>query len=545
MKYYSSIILLLLISSWSSAYCFSKDSLRKELSFAMNNKEKYIKAKQDKIVELKTLLSIENIRPEQEFDINMRLFSEYEKYATDSATQYMTRNVRLANTLNNNKLLLESQLLLASIYSTKGQYIESANILDKVKELPLDTAQRALLYETYSVFFSHYGQSNGDYEYYRMSSEYRDSLLSMLPENSMKYRIEYLKRLIYSTSEDFEVVNENALSILNELTDNDPDKAVVAFLLSELYKQRGDEQNQELFLMMSAITDIKNCIRDNASLQSLALVYYKQGDIKQAYSFMQEAVNDAVFCNVRYRTVEASSSYPIINALFNENQKKQQLQLMSYLVMISILSLILIIAVVFVYFQLKKVARIRKKLSQSNEELNRLNADLNNAIDNLQEANYIKEEYITHFFDRCSSYIDKLGEYKKSLAKYASTSQLDELFKMIKSNTIIDDEVEELYKTFDTIFLNLYPSFIDEFNALLIPGEEILPKHSDMLNTELRIYALIRLGITDSVKIASFLRYSLRTVYNYRTKIRNKAAGKRDDFENLVAQIGIGNVRKP
>ena len=101
----------------------------------------------------------------------------------------------------------------------------------------------------------------------------------------------------------------------------------------------------------------------------------------------------------------------------------------------------------------------------------------------------------------------------------------------------------ELYAKFDSIFLNIYPDFIEEFNNLLVPEERIYPKQDELLTTELRIYALIRLGITDSNKIASFLRYSLRTVYNYRTKVRNKSAVTRGDFEDYVKKIGLKSKR--
>ena len=156
----------------------------------------------------------------------------------------------------------------------------------------------------------------------------------------------------------------------------------------------------------------------------------------------------------------------------------------------------------------------------------------------MEEANHVKEEYIARFFDQCSEYIEKLENYRKSLNAKAKNNQLDDLFKMIKSTTLVETELEELYQNFDSIFLNIYPSFIQEFNALLLPEEQIVPKAGELLNTELRIFALIRLGITDSIKIANFLRYSLRTVYNYRTKVRNKAAGSREEFEEIVKKIG-------
>ncbi len=170
-------------------------------------------------------------------------------------------------------------------------------------------------------------------------------------------------------------------------------------------------------------------------------------------------------------------------------------------------------------------------MSEANKQLNEKNAQLS-------EANLIKEEYIAHFFDLCSAYISKLENYRKALNKKANDRQLEELFRMLKSTTLVENELEELYSNFDTIFINLYPTFVAEFNALLIDEERVTPKPGEVLNTELRIFALIRLGITDSVKIAAFLRYSLSTIYNYRTKARNKAAVSRDEFEKMVMRIG-------
>ena len=193
---------------------------------------------------------------------------------------------------------------------------------------------------------------------------------------------------------------------------------------------------------------------------------------------------------------------------------------------------------------MKKLSLIRKQLHNTNMELVKLNQDLHDTNNNLEEANLVKEEYIARFFDQCSEYIDKFENYRKSLNTKAKNNQLDDLLAMVKSRTLIETELEELFHNFDSVFLNIYPTFIDEFNTLLMPNEHIYPKQGELLNTELRIFALIRLGITDSVKIASFLRYSLRTVYNYRTKVRNKAAGSRDDFENIVKKIGTFKLNK-
>jgi len=176
-----------------------------------------------------------------------------------------------------------------------------------------------------------------------------------------------------------------------------------------------------------------------------------------------------------------------------------------------------------------------------NSELFTTNGQLKSTNETLVEANLIKEEYIGRYMDQCSVYIDKLDDYRRLLNKTAAAGKMDDLFHAIKSKQFIEDELKEFYTNFDSTFLQLFPTFVEEFTALLVDDEETQLKQGELLNTELRIFALIRLGITDSVKISHFLRYSLSTIYNYRTKLRNKSAGPRDEFETNVMRIGTGS----
>ena len=205
------------------------------------------------------------------------------------------------------------------------------------------------------------------------------------------------------------------------------------------------------------------------------------------------------------------------------------------------LSAVLVLLFVYLYKQLRRVYRIKEELSQTNAKLARLNEELGEKNEQLSDSNAVKVQYIARFFDLCSMYIDKMDDYRKSLKKLAQDRKFDELNRRLKSTSMLEDEQDELYKNFDAIFLNLYPSFVEDFNALLTEDERIVLKQEDLLNKELRIYALLRLGITDSVKIASFLRCSLSTVYNYRTKVRNKAAISREEFEKMVMKIGTAH----
>ena len=209
-----------------------------------------------------------------------------------------------------------------------------------------------------------------------------------------------------------------------------------------------------------------------------------------------------------------------------------------YLLFISLLLACLILLTAQIIRQMKKLSRIKKRLSETNDKLLEQNKKIIETNSLLTESNVVKERYIIQFFDLHSSYIDKFENYRKTLNRLAMNRQLAELFRLLKSTEFAKNEIDELYRHFDTVFLGLYPSFVTDFNSLLEKDGQIVLKSGDLLNRELRIYALLRLGITDSAQIASFLRCSITTVYNYRTKARNRAAVSRDDFEVMVRKIG-------
>ena len=183
--------------------------------------------------------------------------------------------------------------------------------------------------------------------------------------------------------------------------------------------------------------------------------------------------------------------------------------------------------------------RVYNQLKELNENLNTSNEKLNSLNIELAESNHVKEQYIGNFIGICSNYIDKLDNYRRVVNKQIASHKVAELFEYTKSKSLIDDELKEFYENFDNTFLSIYPNFVEELNALLIEEEHIPLKKGELLNTELRIFALIRLGISDSSKIAGLLRYSVNTIYNYRVKIKNKSIVPREDFENLVMKIGI------
>ena len=528
MKYF--ICLVLLFSYAAPGFAREMDSLSIRMTKMMENKEYFSQNKEDNIQKLKQILTIENLFPKQVYDIQLKLYEEYKKYKTDSAIYYVLENQKIADQLGQDKLKQETNLQLVWLYLIKGMYIESKDILENIRKENLPEDLLCIYYEMYVIYYSQYNNS----AYFVKSEQYRDSLLLILDPSSLQYRINYAAKMMYSGLNE----EENLLSLLNETTDKNPERGLIAYLLGCIHKRQNNIKLSERYFMMSSIADIENCIKENASFLELALIYDEMGKINKAYEFMQAAVEDAHFCNVEFRISKASSLYSSIGASFQKKEKKQKASLQISLLTVSILLVFLAIGIVYIYIQMKRLSHIRKELHSTNLKLSELNNELMSANERLKESNLIKEEYIAHFFDLCSTYIDKLENYRKTLNKHASNRQTEELFKLLRSTSLIDTELEELYKKFDIIFLSLYPTFVEEFNALQLKDEQIVLKQGELLNTELRIFALIRLGITDSMKIAGFLRYSISTIYNYRVKARNNATVPREQFEEMVMKIG-------
>ena len=285
-------------------------------------------------------------------------------------------------------------------------------------------------------------------------------------------------------------------------------------------------------------------INDHASLWMLAQLLYENGDMERAYQYMRFSWNATKFYNARLRSWQSADVLSLIDKTYQAMIEKQNDRLQQYLVLITALLVLLIGALGYIYRQMKKLAVARNhlqtanhQLNQLNEELQQMNACLTSTNAELSESNQIKEEYIARFIKLCSTYINRLDAYRRMVNKKVSAGQIAELLKITRSQDALDEELEELYANFDTAFLHLFPDFVKKFNALLQDNEQIILKKDELLNTELRIFALIRLGIEDSSQIAEFLRYSVNTIYNYRAKVKNKARGSREDFEDLVRKI--------
>ena len=308
-----------------------------------------------------------------------------------------------------------------------------------------------------------------------------------------------------------------------------PQYALVTYHRSLIYKYLGDKirEKQNLCLLLSLIFVLllKIMLLCGCWLQLL----YENGDMERAYQYMRFSWNATKFYNARLRSWQSADVLSLIDKTYQAMIEKQNDRLQQYLVLITALLVLLIGALGYIYRQMKKLAVARNhlqtanhQLNQLNEELQQMNACLTSTNAELSESNQIKEEYIARFIKLCSTYINRLDAYRRMVNKKVSAGQIAELLKITRSQDALDEELEELYANFDTAFLHLFPDFVKKFNALLQDNEQIILKKDELLNTELRIFALIRLGIEDSSQIAEFLRYSVNTIYNYRAKVKTK-----------------------
>ena len=514
------------------------DSLLKVLDEVVANHKQYSDKKEEKLLQLKSLLRI-TTSGEQQFVVCGQLIDEYYYYQKDSALVYVKRSIKIANQIHDNNRLISARIKLASINGSIGMYKEALEILRDIN-ITNYPGLKVEYYNEYAILYGYmgfYAVTDQDRRMYNQSNKlYYDSLVAIIPRDTSLYVL--AKTGVYFTDNQ----HEKAFGLLNAayLRCNDMhERAKLAYNIGTVYGNRKDTKRETLWLTISSINDLGSVTKEYVSLRILAYKLFQQGDIDRAYNYMSCALEDALFCNARLRTHEISLMMPIIDKAYqHQTRTKQQILTISTIV-VSVLSLFLLIAIWRVYRQMKKLAMARKELAQVNDHLSDLNERLLENNDSLTEANVIKEEYIVKYMDQCSLYIDKMDEYRRNLQKMVNSGKMEDLLLRIKSKTFIEDEVAEFYLNFDKTFIQLFPDFIEKLNKLLIPSEQIHPKAGQILNLELRIYALIRLGINDSVKIAAFLRCSANTIYNYRTRNRNNAVVHRDSFEEQVMQIGV------
>lgn len=528
-------IALLLFSCVLFGQVAQNKVLLRNLTMLIQQKDYYTKLKERKIKEAIDLLKVPEVSATQRYAINQRLFDEFKTYISDSAVYYVKENIEIAKRLENVHWEYDSRLELASLYIISGNYLDASDLLSAIREEALDEGERIKYYNCYQNLYNNYAFNNPNASYYiSKSNEYRERLLGLVDKNSTHYLLLYAG--VLTDAKRYDEAEKLLLDRFALMHTDEHEKAVLGYVLGTLYKKKKNVPKQIEYFAISASCDIKDAIKENASMLELASSLFQLGEVESAYTCIKSSMEDASFCNAQLRSDEVMRIFPIIEKAYQERIHSKNTKLRLSLWMVGIFAVCLIIAVLLVTRQMKRIGKIRKELYLKNQDLEVLNGDLQRVVAELNESNEVKEAYIGQFFNLCSIYISKLEKYQKMLNKKAKERNPDELYKLLRSTEMIEQELKEFYKLFDDIFLHLFPTFISEFNALLVPEERFMPKPNEM-TPELRIFALIRLGITDSAKIATFLHYSTNTIYNYRTRVRNKAIVAREAFEAMVMKI--------
>ena len=516
-----------------------EDSLLR-LDSMIHEKRIYMDIKESRIDSLKKL-SAQSTDMESLYLLNNQIIEEYSTYRYDSAMHYITKNKAIVDKLNIQHYRDEITLQTSTLLATSGMIKESIDMLNSITRTEMDTSLLLKYYMTSEwVYYTARNYANDEIyapHYKQLEMAYLDSVYEASPIGSVinEYHRGYIM-LRQGETEGAKIILTN---LLNSLPVNDRQYAITASNLSTISRIEQDYDMYEEYLIKAATSDIMCALKENVALQNLAFYLYKNKpqDLERAYNYIQSAMEDAQFYNSRFRTVQISKNLPIIVSAYHQRSESENETLKTFLIVISILTALMLLLLFSIYRQITLLRRSRKKQYNLNIQLRELNAKLS-------ETNKTKEEYVGLFMDLCSSYIDKLGQYMDIVKRKIIAKQTDDLYKLSNSPSTIKNELDSFLNAFDKAFLNLYPTFIQDFNNLLVEDKRIVPKEGEQMNTELRIFALIRLGISDSSKIAAFLHYSPQTIYNYRAKVKNFSIVDREEFEKRITEIGAFAEKK-
>ena len=526
-----------------SGCCSEKDrqirDTLKELDDVISRQEEIESAK-DSYIELIKGRYSEAMSPDERYTILDELYNEYYNYNIDSAIFYARTKLDIAFDAAEQDLVDDAILDIADRYVMSGMYLAAHDIISEISADRLDVL---LVPRYYHIWHSLYtGLEDGcddqvqKTEYRKLKQQYREQLFSLLGKDDIS-RL-YVMADIYVD----EGRADELLDTLNAKFNEDipiHDKAVLSYIYANISDSYGHDDDATLYFAKSAIFDLMTPVHEYKSLYELASKLYDAGDIKRAYRYISRSINDAITANALINIQSINRSLPIISRSYHSQMLHNRRQLSVLSGILGIMAVLLIGAVIVTLKEQRKARQAEKRTSEINEELKAINRKMEEYILLLKESNNIKEIYIGRYIDLCSEYIGRMERYRSMLNRTARTEGFEAVRNALKSSEFIDKELNEFYEQFDATFLQLFPDFIKDLNALLQPDKRIELKTRDgIMTTELRIFALIRLGITDSVKIAEFLRRSVSTVYNYRVKMRNAALNSREDFEKQIMGIG-------
>lgn len=494
----------------------------------------YAKQKEEKLKQLKLCLRTADNNTAR-LTILDKIYREYYTYRYDSALVYADRGLALSQSDNDAYFTMLNRINRAAVLSTGGLYSQSEALLNEIGKEGVPPRLRQYYYYTFTWLY-YYWESFCD------KSEFKDDL--------HKKKQHYLKLTVSATSNDNTALHaylnaelafmqnplgKNVLSLYTTALMHSPVNSRVhasaAYCIARYYREIGMTQLYEKYIIEAAISDMVCPLKENLALQEFSTYLYKK-DAKyadHAARYIYYSMEDAKFYNNRLRMLEISNILPIIATANQEALAHKEHIVRGVLAVVSFMSLVLFAMAIFGYKQNKWLARSRREIRSQNRQLTELN-------EKLIATNHRRETYMRLFMDISAVYIRKLIEYRKLVSRKIKANQAADLLKTINSYKLAEEEATTFYTRFDRAFIELYPGFVDELNALLMPEAQIELPSPNSLTTEARIYALMRLGVTDSQEIATLLFYSTQTIYNYKSAMRTRAIN-RDTFDEDISRL--------
>ena len=546
--------LTLLISVVSLYVLADNEELYRSLDEAIARAPDFVKKREQRIGVVKQRLQ-KATDEEERYQLACSLFNEYMPYKSDSAAKYVSEAILIAEQRGSKSDLCLTRSLLAFLCSSTGQYVESRRILDSTDIAGVDREALGQYYKSLAHVYGEMAYYSNipklKYEFFAKQEEYTEKIYETLPPSN-DYYLQQKEQDCYKKGDV-----EGALHYSDKRLENArPDShefAIAAFYRSMDLRKAGETQEAMAWLAKSAVCDVRNAVMDQGSLWELANLLAQEGQIERARVYITFAWECANIYSTHVRSWQIS---PILSSIDRQYQKEIEhtnSMLTNMTIAVSILLLFLVVLLMYEYRRRRQLKEAHNELSEKNAQTKTLNDELlqaNLALDDtnrqlkslisqLNEQTRVKEVYVGRFMSLCSDYIDKIDDFRKRVNRMVKGREYEELYRLTKSTDMKTQEIDDLCANFDNAFLHLFPNFISDFNALLRPEERIEVSGEYKLNTTLRIFALIRLGIDDSSRIAKFLHYSVNTIYNYRARVKGAAVTRRDDFETRVKNIGM------
>jgi hypothetical protein len=539
MRYFFTLIALIIIVS--SARAQSTDSLLNELNATLERKEEFIQARLKRIQDYKARIA----NTSERFYLYNKIYEEYKTFIYDSAFIYARKLQLEAYRQKDPVKIAHAKVKLGFVLLSSGMFNEALDSLGTIRAQGLPDSVKIEYYSVMSRTFYDLIDFNKDqyYEtkYLELGNIYIDSALWLSQPGTVKQLL--LQGLKDLKTAKWEVARDVFEKLITNERLTDSELAVAASTLGYIYLREDDPEKVKWYLVLAAMADIRSSTKETLAMLNLAEVLYKEGDVKLAYSYIKQAMEDANYYGARHRKIQVASIFPLIEGDELSTVERQRKTLVLYSIAVTLLTILTIIFVVIIFKQFKKLQAAKAVISEANNNLQEVNTKLNEVNHQvmevnhkLVEANKIKEEYIGFYFNINTEYLEKIEAFRRSIDNKLMQKKFDDI-KMVVGNINIKKEREELYFSFDKIFLKLFPDFVTTFNSFFKEQDRIVLKEGQLLNTELRIFALIRMGIHDTEKIAKILDYSINTIYNYKARVKSKSIIPNEEFEKRIMEI--------